>query len=92
MTFRQWSEKYCVNRGMFPDQAAAVIAAVISDPVSAAMADRWNDDTSVYPVQMMAVIALNIDRHALAWIDTNLPHAFFRPMFDPKQARALGIA
>jgi hypothetical protein len=91
MTFRQLAEQYCVDRGMFPDQAAAVISAVISDPGSAAMADRWNEDIAGYPVQMMAVIALNINRHALAWIDANLPHAFFRPMFDPRQASEMGI-
>jgi hypothetical protein len=40
---------------------------------------------------MMAVVGLIINGHAIAWIDANFPEAWFRPMFDPDQARKLGI-
>ncbi len=29
MTFRQWAEDYCYNRGMFPDQAKAVVDSLV---------------------------------------------------------------
>jgi hypothetical protein len=91
MTFREWAEKYCVDRGMWPEDARTVIDAVVADPVSDSMSGRWTHDVSSYPVSMMAVVGLIINGHAIAWIDANFPEAWFRPMFDPDQARKLGI-
>ena len=80
MTFEQWVLAELEANGMFPAQAQAVLTAYRADPVSTAM-DRWHDRVDDYPVAMRAVIWLGVCQSALAWIDANLPRAWYRPMF-----------
>jgi len=80
-TIRQRLETMLVERGMFPLQAQAVMDAVIADPASEPMNGRWTDTSSGYPTSLLAVIWISVERHTLAWIDANLPLAWFRPMF-----------
>ena len=82
MTFKDFVKNYCVERGMFPSQADAVVGLVVADPASKSMAGRWDHDVEGYPAEMRAVIALAANRSALTWIDANLPMAWYRPMFE----------
>lgn len=81
MTFREWAEKYCVDRGMFPDQAKEVVDMTASD--NAVMAMRWNGQVEGCPQKMLVIMAMEINHHALALIDAKMPKAWFRPMFEP---------
>lgn len=81
MTIREWAEGYCRERGMFPDQAKAVIDALAADEIGKPMLGRWDDRVDGYPPPMMAVLAISIDDRAVRWIDANCPKAWFRPVF-----------
>ncbi len=84
VTFRQWAQTYLEERGMFPDQASAVVKATEDDPASEAMRGRWTDDTEGYPTPLLAVMAMAINHAAVTWIDANCPQAWYRPMFAEK--------
>ncbi len=81
MTFRQALVAEMVSRGMFESQANKVMEIVIADEVNRDMAGRWDEDASKYPAPLLIVLWLNARETALAWIDQNLPRAFYRPMF-----------
>lgn len=82
MTFRQWAENFCVQNGMFPQQAKEVVERLIDSPASEAMAGRWDSNVDGYPPQMRSVILIGLKNEALSWIDQNLPAAWYRPMFE----------
>jgi hypothetical protein len=83
VTIREWAVDSCYRRGMFPDQAAAVVAALESDEdLAELMGDRWDDDIAAYPRPFRAVLALHVDAAALCWIDAHAPGAWYRPLFD----------
>ncbi len=84
MTLRQWAEDSLYQRGMFPEQARAVIDIVAAGNES--IKDRWNDDTEGYPDTFLAVLIITIDHAALEWIDANKPQAWYRPMFDHSES------
>ena len=75
-------EAMLVENGMFPEQAKAVMQEVVTDEASAPMSGRWTDDVDGYPPELFAVIWFSVKEHALAWIDANLPKAWFRSMFE----------
>lgn len=81
MTIRQWSEKYCTDRGMWDDDARTVIDTMIADDKSGAMDKRWDDVIDAYPSQLLGVLAIRIDQYAIGWIDANQPEAWYRPIF-----------
>jgi hypothetical protein len=78
-TIRQWAERYLYERGMFPDQAKAVVDAVEAD--NEPMKGRWNHATDGYPHPLLAVLTFAIDAAAVEWIDANLPRAWYRSIF-----------
>lgn len=86
MTWLQWAIAQLVDRGMFEDQAKAVMVLVQADPVNEPMKDRWNDRVDGYPPQMQAVCLVSIKSQALEWIDKNCPKAWFRSMFTAEQS------
>lgn len=86
MNFREWAEEYLIERGVWPKDAPTIVTACIADKDSKSM-DRWHDSVDDYPVAMRAVIALHLNRAALAWIDANCPLAWYRPMFDGTAAK-----
>lgn len=81
MTIREWAERYCVERGMFPEQANQVVDRVVADPDLKTLQTRWNEDVTGYPLSIRAGLALHLDRHAGAWIEEHLPQAWFKPFF-----------
>jgi hypothetical protein len=82
MTYKKKLTDMLLERGMFKDQAAQVMTAVIADPANEAMAGRWNDEVDAYPDVILKLAWINTRLHALAWIDTNAPGAWYRPMFE----------
>jgi hypothetical protein len=83
MTFAELVTNYCTERGMWPEQAEAVLGMVKADPVNASMQGRWDDDVTGYHSSIAVMVRMSINKTALEWIDANQPQAFFRPMFDP---------
>lgn len=81
MTIQDAIKQYLVENGLFPYAADKVIEAVKADEGNECMATRWGDSTDDYPPIMIAAIMVTVKSHALAWIDANLPKAWFRPMF-----------
>ena len=81
MTFEDKVKEMLVENGMFDNMADAVLEAVKTDEANEAMADRWQDDIESYPSVMLAVLWVSTERHAVEWIDANLPMAWFRPLF-----------
>ena len=84
MTIEQWALSELRSRGMFAEQAQAVMGLVKSDKASEAMNGRWHDDWSSYgqyAINMQAVLWLGIEATARKWIADNIPQAWFAPMF-----------
>lgn len=80
MNWREWAENQLQARGLFPDQAKAVIDIAAASAENESMASRWSDSVDGYPETMKSVLWMSIKTHALEWIDTNCPQAWFRPM------------
>lgn len=85
-TFRQWAERYCFERGMFPDMAKAVVDALVASPVSRAMEGRWGDPVEGYPATVAVGVTLALRSQAVAYIDAKMPAAWFRPLFTEEMA------
>ena len=81
MTFEAWSMAYLTNRGLWPQEAEAVIAAAKADKANEAISDRWNDSTDDYHSLFTDLLNLALDSSALEWIDANKPKHFARPIF-----------
>lgn len=81
MTLEEKLRQLLVEHGLFESQADAVIQSVKADDANEAMLGRWGDAVDDYPPQMLAMLWLSTKRHALSYIDANLPLAWFRPLF-----------
>lgn len=81
MTFEDAMRQRLTNSGMFPDQVDAVVERVKAAPENEPMAQRWSDNASGYPSQMLGVLWLTAKTHALEYIDAECPQAWFRPLF-----------
>lgn len=84
MTFKQWMESYCVGMGMFREQAEPVVQKITSAPDNP-MAGRWNESIHEYPATIRALLVLQINQAATAWIEENLPNAWFKPLFQTQE-------
>lgn len=85
MTIANEVKKFLVDRGMFEDDANAVLERMKTAPENGAMKDRWNDPVSDYPPAIKALALFSAKKHGLEYIDENIPKAWFRPMFDDEQ-------
>lgn len=85
MTIAQWCLKYLEDLGMFPEQAKAVMAPLLSGtrevPGMLEFQNRWEDFTEGYPESFLRVLMLYVDQAATEWIDANVPKAWYRPIF-----------
>ncbi len=81
-TTRERLRSALVNRGMFPDQADAVIERAMPELEVDGYRITWDRPADEYPKQLFGLWFLTCKRHALAWIDENVPMAWFRPMFE----------
>lgn len=91
MTIRKWLENYLADNGLFPNQATAVVAAMIAEHAtyrSDMMAGRWDDCAEDYPRPLLAVLCLDVRRHAVVWIDANIPQHWARVIFAQEAADA----
>ena len=76
MTFRGYATSYCDERGMFPEQAEAVIGRI-----SGPMASRLDEHIDGYPSSIAVLFAMEVNRAAMEYIDESMPQAWFRPLF-----------
>ena len=81
MTFNEYVKKFCVDRGMWPEQAQSVLKNMQDDKSFGFDSLRWTDHIEGYPQPMMIAFSINIKLAALDFIDKNMPQAFFRPLF-----------
>ena len=82
MTVEKYFETYLIEHGLFPHHAKAVMEDVKADKITQGV--HWLDQMSGYPPQLIAVLTFTVRKAALSWSDTNMPKAFWRPMFDEK--------
>jgi hypothetical protein len=81
MTFKETMVKAMTSRGMFPNQAMDVINKYIEENKDDSMIGRWNEDVSEYPQNLQAILWMGVKAYAYKWIASNVPEAWFRPMF-----------
>ena len=79
MTIRQLLELNLTKKGLWPEEAKAVVAEMES--TEEAMKGRWDEDSAAYPGVLMDVLRVSANATALKWIDTNHPKHFARLMF-----------
>lgn len=80
MSFYAHFMKELTVKGMFDDQAKAVMDRVIK--VNKSMEGRWDNDISSYPRSVLVVISLSVSDEAVKYIKEECPEAWFRPMFE----------
>lgn len=79
ITWRNWMEKYLTDRGIWPEEAVAIVTnAVAKNDSLGEIVDRAHEG---YPPVMDASAALCLNSEAVSWIDDNKPMHFARPMF-----------
>jgi hypothetical protein len=93
MTFRELALNHMDERAVWPlSTQEAILTRTINDPSNEAMADRWDDDIEGYPPNFPSIVLYSLRKNAVAWVDENLPEAFWRPLFasDPQPAESTG--
>ena len=80
MTIEEKLKKMLFNCGMFEDQASQVIAKFIAES-DESMNGRWSEPADAYPDALFAALWINLKDTTLAWIDENIPQAWFRSTF-----------
>jgi len=81
MTVRTWAQDYCFERGMFENDAKAVVDSVVAtfkDEIDL----KWDDPVDAYPEELYAAIALWLNQKAIEWIETNRPRAWYKACFE----------
>lgn len=83
MTTKEKLIQMCVDRGMSQQQAKEVVDNAVPDMNKEAGNYRitWNRPANEYPDVMYSTWFVTVARHAVEWIETNMPQAWFRPMF-----------
>lgn len=82
MTIREKLETELVNHGLWPKEAKEVMDELEADEASESMQGRWNEDTTAYPPQLLAVVFFSAKQKAIDWIDRNKPMHFARGILE----------
>ena len=84
MTIREWAMDYCLQRGMPPTSAKAVLERWVNlETNNEEMGCPWEwDTTDDYSVFLLDVLSICIDFAVVAWTEQNCPQAWYQPMFD----------
>jgi hypothetical protein len=78
MTIRQKFEQMLYERGLFAEQATAIMDKVVELPENEVMRDPVDD----YPPALVNVGWMSVKRAARDYIDETCPRAWFRPLFE----------
>lgn len=81
MIIRDALEKRLFDNGMFEGDARAVLYAAMAAPENQAMEGRWTESVDAYPPQLLAVLWVSVQAHAVRWIDEHQPQAWYRAVF-----------
>ena len=81
MTVKEKCLMFLIENGMFPAQAEAVFQQALPHLVPPEYRMIWEQPAEEYPQIIYAGWSIILTHYALIWIDTNLPQAWFRPMF-----------
>lgn len=81
MTLEEAMQTKLYQHGLFPDQAAAVMAQVKALPNMDAV--RWSGDEHQYdPAPVKAIVWMECIEQAKIWLKTNHPHHWALAMFE----------
>ena len=72
---------YLVNKGLWPDDAATVVASVKAQ--NGSLSIRWSGPRADYPPVMIGVLMMLAKREAAKLLDATQPGHFSRRAFDP---------
>ncbi|MDB5260376.1 MAG: hypothetical protein JWN37_607 [Candidatus Nomurabacteria bacterium] len=81
MKIKDKMAKALFDRGLFEEQAEAVLKQYVESDLGKEMANRMEDDESDYPPTMMTIVGMGVKQTALEWIDANCPKHWARPLF-----------
>jgi len=81
MTIRKWAEEYCFERGMFEDEARAVVDSLIETFSDETVKVKWDDPVDSFPKGVFNVIAVWLNKKAIEWIEANAPQAWYKECF-----------
>ena len=84
MTIRKLLEEKLCENGLWPAEATKIITELEGEKSSAAMAGRWDEDSSAYPEALLSVLWVSARSQAALWLEKNNPRHWARPMFDDK--------
>jgi len=76
MTIRNHIESTLVNHGLWEDEAKTVTSEAERSESLKPMQGRWDEDTTGYPPQLLAVTWMSVKEHAIGWLKANKPNHF----------------
>lgn len=82
MTFEEKAIKYLTDNGMLTEEAKEVIQTLKLNKSNKDLISRWNDDMEGYPEEFIKLFNFILKKEALKWLNSNLPNAWFKPMFE----------
>lgn len=84
MTTKEQLIRMCFENGMFECDAKQVVELAIPD-IDSLVSDyqiTWDSPVNDYPKQLYAIWFMTVKEHAVKWIDSNIPQAWFRAAFE----------
>ena len=79
MNIEEWLTQELTTRGLWEDQAAAILDIVKADKSTRGV--RWNELVEGYPDAFRDTLLMFVVSEAVAWIDMYYPRAWFRSVF-----------
>lgn len=76
MSIRDHLHKRLVDNGCWPDEATAILAGMAEDKDSRTLTERWHEDESAYPPQLIGVAWFGTRKAAIAYLKANKPMHF----------------
>lgn len=81
MTLAEYVQDYCFQRGMPEDQAKVVVQLVKTNPINEPLVGRWSHQIGEYPLSMIALLTVAINKIALKYLNEVSPDAWYKEMF-----------
>jgi len=81
MTIKDLMKKRLQRKGLWLNEAVAIMDTMDYEKSVESMIGRWEDNADGYPQELIAVVWASVQQSAAQWLDTNKPKHFARTMF-----------
>ena len=82
MKIRNLLQQKLEDKGLWPQEAQAVLKAAEANPANQPMQKRWEDDSEDYPTALLSLLLIGVEHEAVRWLKANKPQHFALKMFE----------